>query len=143
MNNHFIQDILLKSSNNLFVQFARYIVVGGIAFVVDYGALFILTEYLGFHHLLSAAIAFVLGMTVNYLMSRTWVFNGSKDANKTKEFVIFALIGVIGMVLNEAIIFIGTDFFGCHYMLSKLISTALVFVWNFCARRFILFGRNS
>lgn len=123
----------------LAIQLMRYAVVGGVAFVVDYGSLWLLTELAGLHHLVSAAIAFVLGLTCNYLISTAWVFGESKVKNRWLEFSAFALIGIVGLGLNELIIYLCTDICSLHYMLSKIISTALVFFWNFFARRFLLF----
>lgn len=125
--------------NKLLNQLMRYAVVGGVAFVVDYGSLWLLTELAGLHHLVSTAIAFVLGLTCNYLISTAWVFGESKVRNRWLEFSAFALIGIVGLGLNELIIYLCTDICGLHYMLSKIISTALVFFWNFFARRFLLF----
>jgi len=129
----------LLKDKTLFRQLLRYGVVGGIAFVVDYGSLWLLTEYAGLHHLVSAAIAFVLGLTCNYLISTAWVFGESKVKNRWLEFAAFAFIGVIGLGLNELIIYLCTDVCGIHYMASKIVSTVLVFFWNFFARRFMLF----
>ena len=123
----------------LVVQLLRYAVVGGVAFVVDYGSLWLLTEVVGLHHLVSAAIAFILGLICNYVISTAWVFGESKVSNRWVEFVIFSIIGVIGLGLNELIIYLCTDVCGLHYMLSKIMSTVIIFFWNFFARRFILF----
>ena len=125
--------------NKLITQFLRYSVVGGLAFIVDYGTLVMLTEVFGLHHLLSAAISFVLGLVCNYLLSTAWVFGESKLENKYAEFISFAVIGIIGLGFNELIIYLGTDICHLHYMLSKIISTVIVFFWNFTARRFLLF----
>lgn len=123
----------------LIVQLLRYSVVGGVAFLVDYGSLWLLTEVVGLHHLVSAAIAFILGLVCNYVISTAWVFGESKVNNRWVEFAIFSIIGVIGLGLNELIIYLCTDVCGLHYMLSKIISTIIIFFWNFFARRFILF----
>jgi len=47
-------------------QFAQYVLVGGLAFVVDFTALFVLTDYFGLHYLVSASLAFLLGLITNY-----------------------------------------------------------------------------
>lgn len=120
-------------------QLLRYAVVGGIAFIVDYGSLWLLTEFVGMHYLVSAAIAFILGLTCNYLISTAWVFGESKVKSRWLEFAAFAIIGVIGLGFNELIIYVSTGICGFHYMLSKIASTLLVFFWNFFARRFLLF----
>lgn len=131
--------VVRGSSENTLVQLFRYFWVGGIAFAVDYASLFFLTEFAGLNHLWSAAIAFLLGLVVNYLLSTAWVFKRHSSANRWIEFIVFGIIGVVGLVLNELIIYVGTDIMNFHYMLSKLCSTAIVFFWNFFARKFFLF----
>jgi len=140
--NKFLTKVFISPTQSTFLQLFRYGFVGGIAFVVDYGTLFLCTEFAGIHHLISAAIAFVLGLIVNYLLSTSWVFASRAMTSKLAEFFIFSIIGVIGLGLNEIIIYSGTDILGLHYMLSKLISTAIVFFWNFFARKLILFKQS-
>ena len=70
------------STDKLLVQFVRYFFVGGFAFVVDFGLLYILTEYAGLHYLLSATLSFIAGLLVNYIISCIWVFSTSKFKNR-------------------------------------------------------------
>ena len=134
-----LKTILKEKPDSLIGQLFRYAVVGGISFVVDYGSLWLLTEKAGLPYLWSAAIAFILGLICNYLLSTAWVFGESKLKNAWAEFAAFAIIGVIGLGLNELIMFAFTDGLGFHYMLSKIVSTGIVFFWNFLARRFLVF----
>lgn len=134
-----IAKLLINDTNNWFAQLFRYVIVGGIAFLVDYGLLFALTEYLHFHYLLSATISFIAGLIVNYAISTRWIFRHSKLDNRLMEFIIYSLIGVIGLLINNIILYLLTDFFHIHYMLSKLITAAIVMGWNFIGRKIILF----
>lgn len=134
-----LKAFLEDKPDNLVGQLLRYVVVGGISFIVDYGSLWLLTEKAGLPYLWSAAIAFILGLTCNYFLSTRWVFGESKMKSAWAEFAAFALIGVIGLGLNELIMFGCTDGLGFHYMLSKIVSTVIVFFWNFLARRFLVF----
>lgn len=127
------------STDKLLVQFVRYFFVGGFAFVVDFGLLYILTEYAGLHYLLSATLSFIAGLLVNYIISCLWVFNGSKFKNRLVEFLFFAAIGVVGLVLNDALIWLFTDCIGTHYMFSKIVAAAMVYLWNFFARKYLVF----
>ena len=131
--------LFVEPTTNIWLQLLRYGFVGGVAFVADYGTLFLLTHYAGMHYLWSAAVAFAIGLTVNYLLSISWVFNRNRSAKPWVEFMVFTLIGVVGLGLNELIMYVATDLLSMHYMLSKLISTALVFCWNFFARKLIIF----
>ena len=134
-----LKTILREKPDSLVGQLFRYAVVGGISFVVDYGSLWLLTEKAGLPYLWSAAIAFILGLICNYLLSTAWVFGESRIKNAWGEFLAFAIIGVIGLGLNELIMYACTDGLGFHYMLSKIVSTGIVFFWNFLARRFLVF----
>ena len=134
-----IAKLLVNDTNNWLAQLFRYIIVGGIAFLVDYGLLFLLTEYFHFHYLLSATISLIAGLIVNYAISTRWIFRHSKLDNRLMEFIIYSLIGVIGLLINNIILYLLTDFFHIHYMLSKLITAAIVMGWNFIGRKIILF----
>ena len=127
------------STDKLLVQFVRYFFVGGFAFVVDFGLLYIFTEYAGLHYLLSATLSFIAGLLVNYIISCLWVFNGSKFKNRLVEFLFFAAIGVVGLALNDALIWLFTDCIGTHYMFSKIVAAAMVYLWNFFARKYLVF----
>ena len=117
---------LKEPTDNIFIQLFRYGFVGGTAFIIDYATLWTFTEYLGLHYQAGACAGFLAGLTVNYLSGRV------------AEFVMFAVIGIIGLLLNALIMWTATDICGIYYMLSKLISTAIVFVWNFLGRRFLM-----
>ena len=132
-----------EETDNVLIQLFRYGFVGGAAFLVDYGVLVLLTEVFGMHYLLSATISFILGLVTNYLLSVVWVFNNRTLGNRWAEFTVFAVIGVIGLGLNALIMYVCTDKMGIHYMISKIISTVIVFFWNFFARKFVLFKAKS
>ena len=134
-----INKIFLQPTNNSLIQLFRYCFVGGFAFIVDAGGLFVLTEYAGIYYLLSATISFILGLVVNYLLSTAWIFKKSKLSNGWTEFLIYSVIGVVGLGLNTLFLWLFTDCLHIYYMLSKIITAALVMLWNFFARKIILF----
>lgn len=125
------------------VQFFRYGIVGGAAFVVDFGSLYALTELAGAHYLAAAALAFLLGLATNYALSVRWVFATRRLANRWAEFAVFGLIGVVGLGLNELVVWQCTETLGLHYLASKCVAAVLVLFWNFGARRRALFQRSG
>lgn len=139
----FLKKIFLEETDNWFIQLFRYLFVGGAAFLVDYGLLVLLTEVCGLHYLVSATISFIAGLIVNYLLSTSWIFRKSKMENKWAEFIIFSIIGVVGLLLNNLLLYLFTDLAHIHYMISKLITTAIVMLWNFGARKIILFNKKE
>ena len=135
--------ILFGKTTNLFIQFFRYTLVGGLAFVVVLVLFFVLTEYAHWHYLVSATLSFLAGLLVNYILSTQWIFRSSKIKNKKIEFILFGLIGVIGLGLNNVLLYFFTDLIGLYYMLSKLITAVLVYAWNFLGRRYFLFNAKN
>ena len=127
----------------LAVQFLRYVGVGGIAFVVDFGLMVLLKEKAHFHHLVAASISFICGLVVNYLLSLAWVFKQRTEEDQVREFVWFSVIGLVGVVLNGLIIALFADGLGLHYTLAKLIAAACILVFNFGARRQLLFNPDN
>jgi putative flippase GtrA len=117
----------------------RYIFVGGIAFIVDYSLLYILTEKLKFYYIFSSFISFIAGLIVNYILSIKFVFEKRKMKNKKLEFMYFSLIGIGGILINQFLMWFFTEKIGFFYMYSKLLSVTIVFLWNFSIRKYFLF----
>lgn len=132
--------ILLKDqTDKTKIQLFRYIFVGGAAFLVDFSSLFVLTEIFGIFYLVSAAIAFILGLFVNYFLSVNWVFNSRKLEKRRFEFGVFAIIGIVGLGLNEFLIWFFTQDIQIYYLFSKIFAAIIILFWNFFARKFTLF----
>ena len=120
-------------------EFIRYFIASAIALVVDAGSLYLLTDVAGLPYLYSGAIAFILGLTVIYVLSVTWVFDRRVLRDPKAEFLLFAVIGIVGLGINEAVLWVATDVIGLYYLISKVLSVIFVFSWNFGARKYALF----
>ena len=91
----------MSNTKKLFSQIIKFGFVGGTAFVIDAGLLFLLTEFCGIHYLISGMISFTASVIYNYILSVKWVFDAKKDANKTQEFIVFIVLSVIGLGINQ------------------------------------------
>ena len=124
-------------NNKLFKQIFKFGIVGGIAFVIDYSILVICKELLGLNVLLSAAIAFSISVIVNYILSVKWVFDVNND-NKKKNFILFVVLSIVGLLLTELIMWLGTDKLKISYLIVKIVATIIVMVFNFVTRKILL-----
>ena len=77
---------------NLFKQIIKFGIVGGIAFLIDYSLLYILTEFLGIYYLYSSIISFIVSLIFNYIASIKWVFDVSQKQT-LKDLIILNIIG--------------------------------------------------
>lgn len=127
---------------HLIIQFLRYLVTGGLAFVVDFGLFALCLYVFDWHYLLANLMGLLAGLVINYMLSVAWVFNGCKrvlEKKKSAEFAIFAIIGFVGVGLNQLCMFIMIDYLSWQEMLSKMIAAGIVLMWNFGGRKLLLF----
>lgn len=131
--------LLIGKSRSLSTEVFRYLIVGGLSFVADYVLFIALTALVGWHYLVSSTTSFVVGLMVNYLLSIYWVFPAKKLTSRLAEFSLFALIGGLGLVISNVLLWLLVDGAGIHYALSKLVATFIVLGWNFGVRKWFLF----
>lgn len=129
-----------KRIRALITQFIMFTGVGAAAFFIDYGSLIVFTELFGIHYLLSTTLAFIVAVTFNYLASMRFVFAHRTDISRRREFVIFMVLSVIGLLLNNAGMYLGVEVCGIDYRITKILATGFVTVFNFCTRKTFLDG---
>lgn len=122
----------------LIEQIVKFGFVGFLCFFLDYGIMVLLTEQFGVDYLLSSGTSFTVSVVVNYILSVTFVFETDKNKNRFGEFVIFVILSVIGLGINEACMWFTVETLGIHYMLSKVGATAVVMVYNFISRKIFI-----
>ena len=123
---HLISKLFRDPTDNIIIQFFRYVFVGGTAFVVDFFFLYFFSDICGIYYLISAVFSFIISVLVNYVMSTRWVFNQNNIENRVVEFNLFLLISTIGLVFTEILLYFFTDICGIHYLISKIISAVII-----------------
>ena len=123
--------------SKLFKQLFRFGVVGFTAFLIDAGLLYVLTEYLHIYYLVSSVISFIVSLIYNYILSIFWVFDVKKKQTY-KEVLLFVVLSVIGLGVNQLVMYLGVDLLNIHYMLCKVIATIIVMIYNFVTRKIFI-----
>lgn len=123
---------------NLIAQFMKFGIVGVIAFVIDYGFMVLLTEVFGVPYLISTTVSFIISVIFNYFASMRFVFKRKDDMSRRREFIIFVVLSVIGLVINDVFMWLMVDFLFIDYRISKIVVTFIVAVWNFVTRKIFL-----
>lgn len=124
--------------NKLFKQIIKFGIIGGIAFLIDYALLYICTDIIGIHYLLSSIISFTVSVIFNYILSIKWVFEVDERTDPKRNFLMFIIFSVIGLGINEVIMYVGVTMWHIYYMLTKIISTIIVMIYNFITRKIFL-----
>lgn len=124
-------------NNKLLMQIIKFVIVGGIATIIDYIIFFILHELLKVPTLPSNIISFTVSVIYNYIASVKWVFDVKKEDPK-KQFIIFLILSIIGLLINTAIVYVTIDLLHWYSMICKIIATGIVMVFNFITRKIFL-----
>ncbi len=127
----------------LIAQFMKFGVVGVIAFVIDYGVMIFLTEVFGVPYLISTTVSFVVSVIFNYFASMRYVFERRDDMSRKREFIIFVVLSVCGLGINDLFMWLMVDFLFIDYRISKIVVTFIVAVWNFVTRKIFLEAKGN
>lgn len=124
------------SMSKIVNQILKFGVVGVLATIVDFGILTLFTEIFGVYYLASAAFAFIIATVFNYLASMRFVFKSRfRRDEKRKELFIFLVLSLVGLGLNQVLMWFFVEKVGIYYILSKVLATVLVMGWNFISRK--------
>lgn len=126
----------------LMSQIMKFGVVGFLCFFIDYGIMVALVELAGLQELWASACSFTVSVVVNYILSITVVFDTDKNANQAKQFVVFVILSLIGLGLNQLIMWGGVawlkQYMDRAYMIVKIFATGVVMVYNFISRKMFI-----
>ena len=119
-----------------FKQFALYLVVGGIATVVEWACFWVFNHWM--HYTLATALAFMVSTFANWLAGRLLVFKKSEQSLLAELAQIYGT-SIVGLLMNLAIMWVAVEQFGVQEMIAKIIATGIVFFWNFFVRKLLIY----
>lgn len=122
----------------LTVQFAKFGVVGVIAFCIDYGLFLLMTYVFGINYLIASAISFVISTIFNFAASMRYVFAGKRGQTRSQQFVIFFVLSVVGLGVNQLVLWMCVDLLAWVAWVGKLAATFIVMIFNFVTRKVFL-----
>ena len=135
-----------------YFELFRYAIVGAVSFLFDFGILMsfytLWGQYMSYGLYMAATLGFLAGIIVNTYLSVHFVFlsegeRSSSYRGNLHDYISIFIIGVVGLVITEFGMFVGVELMDIYYLLVKVIVTALVFLWNYWARRIFVFYRES
>ena len=125
------------TNRGFILQYAKFAVVGITSLMVDYGVLVFLTENtaFGLDYFQAGAFSYTISIFVNYILSMKYVFQGREDMSRMKEASIFFVLSLIGLFLNQMVMWFAVECLGIYYALAKLLSTLMVTNYNYISRK--------
>lgn len=123
--------------NKTIVQFMQYLAVGGLATLVEWGFFYLFSVAIGINYLLSTALAFIVSTFSNWLFGKCIMFR--EKGNVLLELLKIYLASIVGLLLNLVLMWLLVEQITADEMLAKMITTAIVFGWNFCIRKLVIY----
>lgn len=137
-------------------QLIKFGFVGGLCFLIDFVIATVLFHFMNgtfskdVATLTGGFTGFTVSVIVNYILSMKFVFERREDMNRRTEFIIFIVLSVIGLGLNEVILLICGRLYDADgfmkdifmdtmwFAASKIVATAIVMIYNFVTRKLFL-----
>ena len=121
-------------------QASGYLVVGGLAAVVDIGLFSLLVEPLQ-GLLMPAALSFMAAAAVNYTLSSVWVYR--RNWRSLRRAGLFLLFASVGLCINAGATWWLGSTLPISPTLAKTGGVAVAFVVNFLMNTFIVFRAEA
>lgn len=122
----------------LFKQIFRFIIVGGIATIIDWTIYYILFNIFEINPLIANILSFSVAVVYNCIASIKWVFTVDENKNKKQIFIEFVILSIIGLIISEILLYIFVDTIKINEMISKVLATIIVMTFNFVTRKMFL-----
>jgi putative flippase GtrA len=123
---------------DLFLKFVKFGVVGVSGVFVDFGITWLLRDKLKINQYFANSTGFMCAVVSNYILNRLWTFH-STDPSIAIQFGKFFIVALIGLGLNNGIIYLLNERREVKFYTAKLIATGIVMLWNFGANYLFTF----
>lgn len=110
------------------MKIIRYVIAGGLSFVLDFGLLALMVSGFGWNAGISAAIAVVIATVFSYLAQKYFTFQsrGKIVGSAIRYLILFGWNTLFTALFVEAF-----DYYLDLYMVGKILCTAIITLWNY------------
>lgn len=121
--------------------FLKFCVVGTLNTLIDVGVLQVLLWMTGIDPTTSpllflfVLIAFVTAVINGFVLNKYWTFRMRARKNTARQFIKFLITNIIGLGLTMMLMFLFVQLMQWDTIISKLMTSALILIWNFLATK--------
>ena len=101
-----------------------------------------LVEYFEFSVYLAATLSFTISSLNGYTLNKLITFRDTSLSVK-RQYISYVLVNLIGLGLTLMLLFLFINTFGLYYMHAKILTLAIVVLWNFGGSRTFVFKNRT
>lgn len=136
-------------------QFAKFVLVGGLNFLIDMGVLnflvFATGVSTGFVQSGFKALSFFTALVNSYIWNKFWTFKRKSTESVGKEFLQFVVVSAIGFGINVGVDYVFVNMvepFGglepkTWAQFAAMMAAVAALFWNFIGYKFIVFDQKK
>lgn len=132
----------VSDSSDFVISLRRYVMVGAIATAVDWALFSAFILAMDWHYLLAGTLSFLVATFAGYLSGLRLVFRGGRHQRWVEIFFVY-LASVVGLAIHAGTLVLLVGWLQVNIFLAKAAATAVTFLWNFAARYFWIFDRET
>jgi putative flippase GtrA len=104
----------VSTVRKLWAEMLKFGVVGAIGVASDIGSSNLLWNYTGLSHTVASVGGTCVATVTAYIGNRYWVFRDRPADARRREMAMFALISLIGLIIENSFVFVGDRVLGFH-----------------------------
>jgi putative flippase GtrA len=125
-------------------RFIKFCAVGATGTIIDFSLLNWLVLAFSVPLYYAATISFIAAVVNNFLLNKYWTFKDyAREKKKGWQFFQFAIVSIIGLLINLAIMYGLVEYAHVWYNLAKAAAVLVVLVWNYFANKAWTFQKNK
>ncbi len=129
-----ISELTPPVSSNFSTQGLKYVLVGLICLVIDFGVTWLLLPSL--HLLLANSIGFLVANVANFLLAHRWVFQSDVPSSQSvSTYMAVLLVSLVGLALSNLVVWVSISLWNAHFLIGKFLAASIGLIWNFGARK--------
>lgn len=133
----------LTKYQKILTQLAKFVVTGVIATAIDWAVFYVLVYMVKMDPLVAQLFSFLLSTLFNYYSNTRWVFDTTKNKTRQRLMTEFFIISVVALGISEALLALMINVMSMNDMLAKVLTTAVVMVFNYITRKLFLEDRPA
>ncbi len=129
-----ISELTQPVSSNFSTQGLKYVLVGLICMVIDFGVTWLLLPSV--HLLVANSIGFLVANAANFLLAHRWVFQSKVPSSQSvSTYMAVLLVSLVGLALSNLVVWVSISLWGAHFLIGKFLAASIGLIWNFGARK--------